>query len=295
MKRGIRASVFILALAVFLGSGTVVLGKIQQYHQGQEAYAGVEELAGLADVNVPEVQKEEILSSDEESNAEPVSAQTEEENPEKKKPKKKSLPIPQITMEELKKLDMEALREVNSDVQGWILLPGTKISYPVMQAEDNEFYLSRTWDKSWNWMGSVFIEAENEADFSGYNTIIYGHNLRNSSMFSSLRSYSSKKYWKEHPSVYIANEDGVYKFNVFAAYEVDVDGHPFWLNITDETVKQAFIQKSIKMSDINTGIEPKTSDRFITLSTCTGLGHETRWVVQAVLDTGESAEISKEN
>ncbi len=297
MKKGIRMMVFFLALVVFLGSGTVVVGKMVQFQQGQDAYANVGDLAGLTE-EVP-LEDDTVLAEDETSEMEAETEETASEEdtnaeaaadeagePAKKKAeKKKSTPIPEVTMESLQKLDMEALKKVNPDVEGWILIPGTEISYPVMQANDNEFYLSRTWDKSWNWMGSVFIEAENKADLSEYNTIIYGHNLRNSSMFSSLRSYSSKKYWKAHPSVYLANEDGVYKYDIFAAYEVDVEGHPFWLNITDEKLKKAFLQQSIKMSDIDTGIEPETSDRFITLSTCTGLGHETRWVVQAVLDS----------
>jgi len=297
MKKGIRMVVFFLALVVFLGSGTVVLGKMLQFQQGQDAYADVGALAGLteevpladgASADEDVTAEDDAESADEAESEEDVleAERSEAAEPAKKKAeKKKSTPIPQITMDSLQKLDMEALKKVNKDVEGWILIPGTEISYPVMQAADNEFYLSRTWDKSWNWMGSVFLEAENAADLSEYNTIIYGHNLRNSSMFSSLRSYSSKKYWKAHPSVYLANENGVYKYDIFAAYEVDVEGHPFWLNVTDEKIKKAFIQQSIKMSDIDTGIEPETSDRFITLSTCTGLGHETRWVVQAVLDT----------
>lgn len=308
MKKWIRRTVFILMLMVFLGSGSVVLDKMQQSYEAEQAYAGVEELAGLTKLTelsdeaeaadtaaegdglgaeVPLAEGEtagaEILEEEPEEPAEEPEAPAEEP---KKKEVKKSTPIPEVTMEGLKKLDMDALKKVNGDVEGWILLPGTDISYPVMQAEDNEYYLSRTWDRSWNWMGSVFFEAENAADLSGFNTIIYGHNMRNRSMFSSLLSYSSETFWKNHTSVYLANEEGVYRYDIFAAYEVEVDGHPYWLEYADETVKKYFIQQSIKMSDIDTGIEPETSDRFLTLSTCTGTGHETRWVVQAVLASG---------
>jgi len=274
-------------LAVFLTSGAVSFRQYLAYQEGEAAYAAVEELAGLGaeeeSSEVPSAEAEKEEAGTEES-AEPEEA----EKPEK--PEVKSTPVPQVSQEDLYNLNLEALREVNRDVEGWILIPGTKISYPLMQAEDNEFYLSRTWDKTWNWLGSIYIECQNDPKLGDFNTIIYGHNLRNSSMFSSLKSYSSKRYWKEHPSVYIAGENGVQRYDIFAAYEVDVEGHAYWLDIDEEETKDYFIKKSIEMSDIDTQITPSASDRIITLSTCTGMGHETRWIVQAVLAEEQATE-----
>ena len=290
MKRFVRTGIILISLTVFIISGTMALQKEFKMQEGQEAYAAAEALAGLTAGVSEEMSAQDVPLADAdaalaESQGGSEAAEEGEEAQKEKKSAPKSRPIPEVTIETLENLDMDALKKVNSDVEGWILIPGTKISYPVMQASDNEFYLSRTWDKTWNWLGSVFIECENESDLSEFNTIIYGHNMRNTSMFSQLKSYKEQSYWKKHPSVYIANEEGVYKYDVFAAYEAAVDGHPFWLDVEDEKVKTVFLQESIKMSDIDTGITPETSDKVITLSTCTGVGHETRWVVQAVLDS----------
>ena len=86
----------------------------------------------------------------------------------------------------LETLDLGALRRTNPDVLGWISIPGTQLDYPVLQSEDNQYYLTRTWEKQRNSAGSVFLECQLSGDFSEFNTILYGHNMKNGSMFGSL-------------------------------------------------------------------------------------------------------------
>jgi sortase B len=183
----------------------------------------------------------------------------------------------------MKEVDLTALREVNPDVIGWIRIPGTQIDYPLMQGEDNQYYLERTWKGEPNAAGSIFLEQHCSADLSDFNTIIYGHRMKNGSMFAALKYYNKMDYLQEHPYVYILDDAGLHRYEVFSAYEASVTGTTYRLAIEDDEIKQKFIDDCSGWSVIETGVEPTIRDRMLTLSTCTGRGYETRWVVQAVL------------
>lgn len=187
----------------------------------------------------------------------------------------------------LGKTDLDALREINSDVTGWISIPGTEISYPIVQAEDNRYYLNRTWDKDKNIVGGIFMECENPPDMSSFNTIIYGHKMRNESMFGSLKNYAETEYWEKHPYVYVVTDGGVYRYDIFAAFESGTKEVVYRLNIKREVQKKELIEFSLSNSVISTKIVPGTDDHLLTLSTCTGRGHAKRWVVQGVLHRGK--------
>lgn len=190
--------------------------------------------------------------------------------------------------EALGNVDLAALREVNSDVVGWIDIPETEVSYPILQTGDNEYYLNHTWEKEWNMLGSIFLECQAAPDFSDFNIIVYGHNMLNDAMFGSLENYEDIAHWEAHPSVYIVNDSGAHRYDIFAAYEVGLDEITYGLNISSRPKKQEFIQFSLDQSVIDTGIVPNTLDQVLTLSTCTEQGYSTRWVVQAVLRDGEA-------
>ncbi len=107
--------------------------------------------------------------------------------------------------------------------------------------------------------------------------------MRNGSMFATLKYYKTLDFWQEHPRVYIVLDDGVYRYDIFAAREAAVGGPVYRLDLEERGLGEAFIQDCIDGSVIDTGILPDTGDRLLTLSTCTGTGYATRWVVHAVL------------
>ena len=183
----------------------------------------------------------------------------------------------------LLELDLAALREVNPQVVGWISIPGTPIDYPVVQGADNEYYLDHAWDGSRSAAGAIFVECQNSSDFSGFNTILYGHRMSDSSMFNSLRHYDSQAYLEEHPAVYIVTERGVQTYEIFSACEVTVTDPVYWLITTQEDYKRSVIDFLLERSVLDAGAAPQTGDRLLTLSTCIGLGRsDRRWVVAAV-------------
>lgn len=186
-------------------------------------------------------------------------------------------------MDDLRKMDLDALRQVNPDVIGWILLPDTNINYPVVQGQDNEQYLEITWDGQENPSGSIFLEVLNQADMTEFHTILYGHNMINNTMFAPLREFSTLEHWKNHPYVYLITETGILRYEIYSAYQADVEGDTYKVGMQQDRTKQKYIDFTLEQSVIDTGITPAITDRILTLSTCSGMGYTTRWVVHARL------------
>lgn len=184
---------------------------------------------------------------------------------------------------ELSSVNLAALREVNGDVVGWIDIPGTEVSYPLVQGEDNQYYLEHTWKQNKSSVGAIFLDYEVSSDFSAFNTWIYGHRMRDETMFGSLKRYKDIRYWQEHPNVYIVTDAAVYRYEIYAAYESGVDEITFYPELTDQETREEFIRYGGEMSVLDTGIVPTTEDHILTLTTCTGRGYASRWVIQAVL------------
>lgn len=183
----------------------------------------------------------------------------------------------------LEAIDLDALQEVNPDVMGWIYIPDTQLSYPLLHGTDNNFYLSHTWNRAYNGGGSIFIDYRCSFAPDAFHTIVYGHRMRNDSMFGTLKYYKNQAFWQEHPTIYIVDDSGVHLYDIFAAWEADVTGIVYEMDLSTSRRQQEFLDTCLYESCLDTGITPGTEDRFLTLSTCTENGHATRWVVQAVL------------
>ena len=183
----------------------------------------------------------------------------------------------------LSEMDLSALQQVNPDVIGWIYIPNTVVSYPMLIGVDNQQYLRHTWLKEYSTMGSIFLECNSQPDLTDFNTNIYGHRMRDMSMFAILQYYNDKSYWEEHPRVYVVNDLGVYRYDIYAAYETGVRSPVYELYVTDPVRKEEIIQYGLTNSAIDTGIVPTADDQIVTLSTCPSRGTATRWIVQGVL------------
>lgn len=273
MKKKIRMIVgVVLALVLVVGIVMIVRQQLD-YKKGRDDYDDALATAMGTMPSAPEAKPEKEESA-------PEQEQEEVENqPESSKPRDPML-------DKLGELSLKNLQEVNPDVVGWITIPDTDVNYPILQTGDNRFYLNKTWKKQASTVGSIFMECQNRADLSQFNTLIYGHNMKDGSMFSVLRSYLEQgPYWEEHPYVYIAVENDVRRYDIYAAYEVGVWEITYGLEIEKEEDKQEFIDFGVSKSKIDTGVVPTVEDDVLTLSTCTGNGNAatgTRWVIQAV-------------
>lgn len=186
-------------------------------------------------------------------------------------------------VEELITLDIDALREVNPEAVGWIFIPDTNIDYPVLQHEDNQYYLKYTWEHTRNNIGAIFLDCETSADLSDFNTLVYGHRINNKTMFGSLYKYLDEEYLKAHPSIYLVTDDGVFRYDIFAACQTGLETIPFAMKIETERKRSEFIDFAIEYADAKTGFVPSTNDSFLTLATCS-FNETYRDVVQAVLN-----------
>jgi len=185
-------------------------------------------------------------------------------------------------------LDLSVLQAVNRDVVGWIAIPGTQLSYPLVQGEDNKYYLTHSWKRDYCAGGAVFLECTNSPALDGFHTIAYAHRMRDGSMFGMLKHYRDLDFWQQHPSVYLVTDNGISRYEIFAAREAPVEGLVYRLDLEESGLKEEFIQDCVEHSVIDTGIVPTAEDRLLTLSTCTGHGYSSRWVLHCVLECSRS-------
>ena len=132
------------------------------------------------------------------------------------------------------------------------------------------------------------MDCQNEPDFSQFNTIIYGHNMSNNTMFSPLPHYRKSEYREKHPYVFIVTDSGVSRYDVFAAQYAATDSIIYGLGIETERKKEEFIRFAQDYSFYETDVMPTAEDSILTLSTCTGGGHSKRCVVLCVLNEENS-------
>lgn len=193
-------------------------------------------------------------------------------------------PSPQETPDEAApEPDLAALRQTNPDVVGWIELPGTELSYPLMQGTDNEFYLTHQWDGSPGSCGAIFLDADSRPDLSDWHSRIYGHRMNDASMFGLLRRYRDADFQAAHPEFLIWTDAGVQHYRIFAAYETPVSGPIFQPEPETTAERRDFLAYALEHPIFSTGNAPTSDHPVVTLSTCTGHGHQKRWVVQGSL------------
>lgn len=180
-------------------------------------------------------------------------------------------------------VDFETLLAQNEDVAGWIYSAETPINYPVAKAEDNFYYLHRFLDGSYNASGTLFMDCLCEKDFSNRNSLIYGHNMNDGSMFASLKQYNTQEYYDQHPVMYLNTPTQNYRIELFAGYVTDADSDTYTIGFTDDAAYQAFLEKMKSQSDFSSNVEVGTEDKIVTLSTCSYEYYDARYVVQGKL------------
>lgn len=196
--------------------------------------------------------------------------------------------VPQLEEGEVEvPIDFESLTAQYPDVYAWITVPGTQIDYPILRhPSDNSYYLNHTIDGRQRVEGAIFTENYNSKDFSDPNTLIYGHNMKNGSMFKGLHKYRDKQFFSENSEVIIYQEGRILTYKIFAAYVYDSRHILLSFDFNDENVYRSYLNsiltKRDMSSNIDTTIEVTPEDKIITLSTCTG-NDKQRYLVQAVL------------
>ena len=178
-------------------------------------------------------------------------------------------------------IDFEYLKSQNKDIVAWIYSKDTPINYPIVQGKDNDYYLRRLINGQYNQAGTLFIDYKNKGDFSDLNTIVYGHNMKNDSMFGTLVNYKNQDYYDSHKEIDLYTENANYKIKLYAG--LTIDGNSNLYNITNSN--KEFIKLKDK-SDFKSDVIPNENDRIVMLSTCSYDYELARYVLLGVLEEG---------
>ena len=306
MRSGLRlAAVFLavicLGTAAFLG--WKILKTEHEYRAGISAYDRIAEIAGGADgtgneshegpggipasagsrevdqdegrqTNVPEEDSEEDPDGSEggfHENPEDWSGSDDQRSEDLSKPA--DLPV----------INFKALQAVNPDVIGWIYSPNTTINYPVVQGDDNAYYLKHLADGTENRNGCPFLDAQNRPDFTDDNSIIYGHHMQNGTMFAGISWYEDQSYYDEHPVIYLMTPSAAYRIELFSGYITTMDSSDYMQNFVSVREHTDWLKEVSGRSDFRANLEISAYDRVITLSTCAYRFENARYVLHGKL------------
>jgi len=190
-----------------------------------------------------------------------------------------------VTQEWMAQIDHAMLREMNTDYLLWIYAPGTQIDYPVVQDDGNEYYLNHLFNGKRNASGTLFLDYRNLPQLLATTTLIYGHHMRNDSMFGTLTDYEDQEYFEANPYLLIFNDREIALLEVFAGYVTDSSDHCYNLAISGEEEMTYFIRKAEQKSNFNSGVDVTHLDRIVTLSTCAYAFEHARYVVLARINS----------
>lgn len=209
------------------------------------------------------------------------------QQPDKEKKKgrrktQKSNESKEIAQENLQ-INFEGLQEVNPEIIGWIEIPGIALSYPLLQGKDNAYYLTHLADRHPGVSGSIFVDYHNQPDFSDKNTIIYGHNMKDGSMFASLDRYEALELYQKEPYFYIYIPGKVFKYQIFSCYAGSVGSEAYTYEFPNIEEFQMFLQTIHSYAAYDTGTEVKDTERIVTLSTCVNTNRNYRYLIHGVL------------
>ena len=250
MKKFICILLILVLLAVLGYCVWQIMGITDEYQAGEQVYEELEQY-----IVMPETVPVETTDTEEIVEAETAPAQ---------------IQWPQV--------DFDALAQVNGDIVGWLYVPGTVINYPVVQGDDNEYYLKHLFDGKYNSSGCIYLDCGAEGDFTTMNSVLHGHHMKNGSMFAGICKYKDQSYFDEHPTAMLLTPDGNYLVEFFSGYVCEVTADAW-----DYDFDESWLDKRIRSSYFSADVIPTTEDHILTLSTCSYEFTDARFVLHGIL------------
>lgn len=180
-------------------------------------------------------------------------------------------------------VDFDALCAVNDEVIGWLYCPDTVINYPVALGTDNEYYLYHLYDGTWNSAGTLFVDCGNTGGFSDANILIYGHHMKNGTMFRCLDGYETQEYYEEHPVMWLLTPAQNYKVVLFSAYVTPSDSDTYAIYSGVSESLYTYLEECKAKSDFTCDVNVRDYAKFVVLSTCNYDYDDARYVVHGAL------------
>ena len=260
MKRPIMIVLIIILAAVFLFSTWQIIDILMEYRKGEQTYEQLEHY-----ISAPETVPTTVTEQKDVPEIPTMETQPEEA----------ASPFP--------KVDFGALKAINEDVIGWIYIPDTRVNYPIVQGEDNDQYLYHLLTGEYNSSGSIFLDAEVPADFSGQNSPIYGHNMKNKSMFGDVVEYKKQEFFDAHPTAMLMTPEKNYFVHLFSGYVTDSWGDA-WIKTFTDSEYEDWLTDAKEKSRFKSDVIPTAQDKVLTFSTCTYETHDARFIVHGILE-----------
>lgn len=260
MKKKIICTILILLFVCGLAFSIYQLyGQFHEYEESKDAYADLSEYIKLPD-QPEEPPENSEMPGDEQSQYGEIG----------------NLP-------KWPEVDFEKLEGINPDIVGWIYLEGSRINYPIVQSEDNQYYLKHLFDRSSNNSGCIFLDFRNNSDFTDRHSIIYGHHMKNGTMFTGLDAYKNQEYYDEHPRILLMMPEQNYVIEIFSGYVASVEDDSWQVDFLAEGDFEEWLGEIKERSCFVSENTPAVTDRIITLSTCSYEFNNARFVLHGVL------------
>ncbi|MBQ4563562.1 MAG: class B sortase [Lachnospiraceae bacterium] len=278
-------AIMVLAACVFVYSGYQLYTNLKEYKDGQDVYdqwqnafptlgevvdnddkTTAEETSGTTESTGP---SESIESTETEDTKSPEVPETQTEETEKTEaPEEPSTeePAPPAPIDWVAFYNQ--MKAANPDYIGWIIIADTNINYPMVQTVDNDYYLYRLFDRTDNRAGSLFADYRCEDVFKYRNTIIYGHNRLDGSMFANLRKYETDWFYNSHPTFYIYTEDGPVLYQIFSIYVTDPGSSTYITRFASDEKYVEWLNERYELSRVKPNVVLDADTDIVTLSTC---------------------------
>lgn len=268
---GHQKMIAFILLACAVAVAVLIAIRLYDYNQARLEYASLREAAGDLELGKENPVDSEYFAP---SNTEPIemlsNALTE--------PEPTNTPVPFYSA------TVRGYQRQNSDTVAYIDVPNTTVQYPVVQTKNNDYYTDHSFAKRKRAAGAIFLDAWNSSDFTDFNTVIYGHNMKDGSMFSELRDYRHKGFLSNHKYIHVTLLKSRRTYKVIAAYVVEDDFDFRGFSKTTAADRASFIAQITRRSELQTNTIATADDLLLTLVTCTGGDNDWYWVVHAVLD-----------
>lgn len=265
-----RIIIIVIASIALIVSGVMLLRTTLQYRQADEEYASLELYVTVGDGAAAE-----SAPAEEAENTAEEETEEEEEKPLTRNYNRADFPDMSV--------DHESLSKINRSYVCWLYAPGADINHPVVQADDNEFYLHHTFERAKNIAGCVFMDHEVDPELKSWNTFFYGHNMKNGSMFGHLKNYiNNSAVYDKDPYIYVFRPEGIYRYEIFSFYLDPTDSKMYY---TCDTFKEyrAYLREATKKSVRECTAKCDPDLNIVTLVTCSGSGsNKQRFFVHAV-------------
>lgn len=180
-----------------------------------------------------------------------------------------------------KAINHAALTARNGDYAGWLQVDGTDISYPVVQSKEELFYLRRDFDKNYSIAGTVFMNYRNNKAFTDTNTMLYGHNMHDGTMFAPMKNFMKKDFFNQNKIIGISTPAGDFSYEIFAVYKAETQDVPNMPGVLTEAETKELMAKIKGLAIYSREVEISAQDRILTLATCGNSSGSSRIIIHA--------------